>query len=325
MNSEESVKSGCFGPSRGLSSSSVGISHQHFHHHGRTGSKGSLFQKFWSAGIGTGSAGSDPSDLQLERLTEELMMLGFDVDPENANSKKINGKQVQYGEESPTHGADENLIKVAAYDEEKEKGSTKAFASAGKHARRRSWSFGMTRRVAPMQHYSSEEISNPSISDETLVSSSREDKNMTGSLESIENGMFGNSNLQMQCGSGYRKLWQTIASVRKGEKLSTSELSSVSKEPQNFTVETLVKKTLSLKSSQSILDANELIQGLGVLDSRALAALLKELAKAGVPNRAGELFDYIRSVPEDSDLYNLADVYTYTTVISQCGAHQYLR
>ena len=33
-----------------------------------------------------------------------------------------------------------------------------------------------------------------------------------------------------------------------------------------------MKKTLSLKSSQSILDANELIQGLGVLDSRALAA-----------------------------------------------------
>lgn len=60
-------------------------------------------------------------------------------------------------------------------------------------------------------------------------------------------------------------------------------------------------------------------EGLHRLDSRAVAALLKELAKNGLPHRAAELFDWLRSLPPDHALARLADLYTYTTIISQVG------
>ena len=41
--------------------------------------------------------------------------------------------------------------------------------------------------------------------------------------------------------------------------------------------------------------------------------------------RSAELFDWLRTLPEGHDLAKLCDVYTYTTVISQCGSHQQLR
>ena len=41
--------------------------------------------------------------------------------------------------------------------------------------------------------------------------------------------------------------------------------------------------------------------------------------------RAAELFDWLRGLPEGHDLAHLCDVYTYTTIISQCGSHQQLR
>ena len=59
--------------------------------------------------------------------------------------------------------------------------------------------------------------------------------------------------------------------------------------------------------------------GLMQLDSRAVAALLKELSKGGAPHRAAELFDWRRSLPPDHPLARLADLYTYTTIISQVG------
>ena len=46
------------------------------------------------------------------------------------------------------------------------------------------------------------------------------------------------------------------------------------------------------------------------LDSGALAALLKELAKGGLVKRAVEIFDWLRSLDERSDLGCLCDVYT---------------
>ena len=49
---------------------------------------------------------------------------------------------------------------------------------------------------------------------------------------------------------------------------------------------------------------------LGGLDSGALAALLKELAKGGLGKRAVEIFDWLRSLDERSDLGCLCDVYT---------------
>ena len=66
-------------------------------------------------------------------------------------------------------------------------------------------------------------------------------------------------------------------------------------------------------------------EGLPHLDSRAVAALLKELSKGGLPYRAAELFDWLRALPESDPLARLADLYTYTTIISQCGGHQQLR
>ena len=41
--------------------------------------------------------------------------------------------------------------------------------------------------------------------------------------------------------------------------------------------------------------------------------------------RASELFDWLRGLPENHELAHLCDVYTYTTIISQCGSHQQLR
>ena len=59
--------------------------------------------------------------------------------------------------------------------------------------------------------------------------------------------------------------------------------------------------------------------------SGALAALLKELSKTGLGKRAVEIFDWLRTLEEQHDLAHLCDVYTYTTMISQCGSHQQLR
>ena len=59
--------------------------------------------------------------------------------------------------------------------------------------------------------------------------------------------------------------------------------------------------------------------------SGALAALLKELAKSGHGKRAMEIFDCLRGLDDGHELICLCDVYTYTTMISQCGSHQQLR
>lgn len=83
------------------------------------------------------------------------------------------------------------------------------------------------------------------------------------------------------------------------------------------TVEDLLRVLRHLSPEASVVTAVE--RGLEHLDSRALAALLKELAKAGLPGRASELFEWLRSRPNDHVLAGLCDVYTYTTIIAQCG------
>lgn len=121
---------------------------------------------------------------------------------------------------------------------------------------------------------------------------------------------------------GYRRLWQSITSMRKGDRIASP---NAAVQTQEYTIESLSRSVLSLKASQTVMEATKLASGLHALDSRAVAALLKELAKAGAPNRASELFDYLRSLPETDELSSLADLYTYTTVIAQCGSHQHLR
>jgi pentatricopeptide repeat protein len=53
--------------------------------------------------------------------------------------------------------------------------------------------------------------------------------------------------------------------------------------------------------------------------------IAQELAKVGLAHRAMELFDWLRSLEQGHDLSSLTDVYTYTTIISQCGSHHQLR
>lgn len=49
------------------------------------------------------------------------------------------------------------------------------------------------------------------------------------------------------------------------------------------------------------------------MDSRAVAAMLKELARVGCGGRAQEVFDWLRSLPHTHDLAALCDVFTFTT------------
>jgi pentatricopeptide repeat protein len=60
------------------------------------------------------------------------------------------------------------------------------------------------------------------------------------------------------------------------------------------------------------------LRSLHGLDSRAVALLLKDLSKAGLDERAIELFDWLRGLPERHALRALCDVYTYTAMISLC-------
>ncbi|KAF6259499.1 hypothetical protein COO60DRAFT_1700790 [Scenedesmus sp. NREL 46B-D3] len=60
------------------------------------------------------------------------------------------------------------------------------------------------------------------------------------------------------------------------------------------------------------------------LDSSALAALMKELGRAGLFKRSVELFDFLRR--QNSPEYtHLLDIYTYTTAIAVCSASQQLQ
>lgn len=58
------------------------------------------------------------------------------------------------------------------------------------------------------------------------------------------------------------------------------------------------------------------------LDSRACAALLKELARTGLAHRAQEFFDHVLALGDSSEAARLADVYTYTAAISICVSAQ---
>ena len=191
-------------------------------------------------------------------------------------------------------------------------------------------------------------------------------------------------------GQGFRRLWQAVTQVGRGEKLGGAGDSTPFAET---TVEDLLKVIRALSPEASAPKA--IAQGLYYLDSGALAALLKvrlcpaisrclaasphvqvwlvhpscgfdpsltvfdltatqecklylwashcdgfgeawlhwlrhpsilqELAKTGQLRRSIEIFDWLRGLENGHELAPLADVYTYTTSISQCGSHQQLR
>lgn len=120
-------------------------------------------------------------------------------------------------------------------------------------------------------------------------------------------------------GQGYRKLWEQVTKVTPGQKLGEGTAGAFS----DMTVEDLIKIISGLSPNESALQA--VAQGLQYLDSSATAALLKELCRQGMPKRAVEIFDWLRGLSEDHELRGLCDVYTYTTMVSQCGSHQHLR
>jgi len=68
----------------------------------------------------------------------------------------------------------------------------------------------------------------------------------------------------------------------------------------------------------------QVFQALFQFDSRATALLFKDLSKAGVGQRAVELFDWLRKLEEGHALRPLCDVYTYTAMIAQCIYQQVL-
>lgn len=88
-------------------------------------------------------------------------------------------------------------------------------------------------------------------------------------------------------------------------------------------VEDVVERILALRAGEPVGPAAS--QALLSLDSRAVAALLKEVAKAGHVERAMELFDWLRGCAPGSELRGLCDVYTYTTDISLCSQQKDLR
>eukprot|EP00798_Chlamydomonas_sp_ICE-L_P031556 gene31556-6743_t len=120
-------------------------------------------------------------------------------------------------------------------------------------------------------------------------------------------------------GNGYRRLWQEVRRVNKGQKLGDSGCTGFS----DVTVDDLLQVVKKLTPNESAVEAVE--HGLLQLDSSAAAAFLKELSKQGGVNRAVEVFDWLRKLPTNHELAHLCDLYTYTTMISQCGSHQQLR
>lgn len=118
-------------------------------------------------------------------------------------------------------------------------------------------------------------------------------------------------------GQSYRRLWQQVTSVNRGGHLSGDG------RHRETTVEDLLEVVRLLRPEASAVNA--VAEGLLCLDSGALAALLKELNKAGHAVRAQEIFDWLRSLEPTNDLYALCNTMTYTTMISQCGSQQALR
>jgi pentatricopeptide repeat domain-containing protein 1 len=117
--------------------------------------------------------------------------------------------------------------------------------------------------------------------------------------------------------SSYRVLWDTLTKKQERKEKTPRK--------QKCPVDFVKATVLSLKPHpEAFATSVPLRKNLAALegDSRALAALMKDLSKHGASNRAGMMFDMIRAVgredPEDP-VAALADLYTYTTAISQCG------
>lgn len=106
---------------------------------------------------------------------------------------------------------------------------------------------------------------------------------------------------------GYRRLWHQVTSMGSSPGNSGTH--------PELTVEDLVAMIQKLPGDVPVIPA--VAEGLWTLDSRAAAALLKELSKVGLTQRAFELFDWLRDLPSSHELHGLCDVFTYTTGLSR--------
>lgn len=104
---------------------------------------------------------------------------------------------------------------------------------------------------------------------------------------------------------------------------SFSSSSRLLRRPCDLSVEDLVRVCINLPPDASTVAA--VSSALVYLDSRAMAAFMKELAKSQQLARAMELFDWLKALPVDHELYGLCDLYTFTTAISLMGVSQQLR
>lgn len=92
--------------------------------------------------------------------------------------------------------------------------------------------------------------------------------------------------------------------------------------PVTHSVESLLEVIANLPPHQ---DAAAVVgPGLQHLDSSALAALMKELGRAGLFKRSVEIFDFLRR-QTSPEYTHLLDIYTYTTSIAVCSASQQLQ
>eukprot|EP00210_Caulerpa_lentillifera_P005901 g5642.t1 len=171
-------------------------------------------------------------------------------------------------------------------------------------------------------HTSSQEVGSYPVGDMVSQGSLHRELSFPSSASS-EARNEANENNRTKCnkrrGQGYRKLWQQVTHVTAGQKFLGDCTSSLS----DLTVEDLLQIISALPATESCLSIAS--RGLSSLDSSACAALLKELCRQGLSKRAFEIFDWLRTLHESHELASLCDVYTFTTMVAQCGSHQQLR
>lgn len=227
-----------------------------------------------------------------------------------ASDHSFNRASVQYTSDAKKNDANSK--------QKKEKNLRVFGSKSSKEGAKLANSFNLDRKSSDSPRYGTSVGGSPRalIGNEDM--SDRETMSMSMSSESAySNGLNRLSVSSVASGSspgGYKNFWKSITKGRRAGNNSTE------KKGHEFSADKVKRLVISLKSRKAMQSSSELNAALMKMDSRALAALLKELSKAGASDQSARLFDHIRSQPKGSHVAELADLYTYTTAISQCGA-----
>jgi pentatricopeptide repeat domain-containing protein 1 len=256
------------------------------HQQGRHHRRGSSWTKWFSSMSLTGNSGESSSSLEESPKSQDEIILNYlDADMARWTSDLLDDGY----EYRNTVSGKLNAVQVA---EDAEDARHQNFMNQKSSPRASSSHFD--------DHSGSETISVATCAASTGFAASDHGKT---------HRMFGKSKE-----SGYKSLWKSIRKKRTNDNEGACSVQSLR--------ETVVSMKNIQAMSQSAILRDKLVSLDG--DSRAVAALLKELARDGACRHGWMLFDYIRSIPQDDDLHKLADLFTYTTVISQCGSQQRL-